>query len=103
LCAVSVILLSLNALINVDALGKAQVPGADTSCLVFLILPYGVWRRVWGESNMVHLISYSARTAQIYIQRVLRYAEQNKSDALAEHEKYSNFWLYFLQSYKLLQ
>jgi len=86
-CAVSVILLSLNALINEDAVGSAQVPGADAACLVCRALPYAVWRRVWGESNMVHLISYSARTAQIYIWWVLRYAEQNRSDALAGQGK----------------
>ena len=70
--AVSVILLSLNALINKDGVGSAQVPGADATCLVCRALPCAVWRRVWGSLNMVHLISYSARTAQIYIWLVLR-------------------------------
>jgi len=48
-CAVSVILLPLNALINKDAVGSAQVPGTDAACLVCRALPYAVWRRVWGS------------------------------------------------------
>ena len=66
-CAVSVILLSLNALINEDVVDTAQVPGAVATCLVCRTLPLRRVASHVGESNMVHLISYSARTTQIYI------------------------------------